>query len=402
MRVLQINSVCKSGSTGKIAYDLHSWLLVNGHESVIAYGRGKRIDDTNTYRFAPTWEVYLHAMLTRLTGWTGCFSPIATRNLLRFMDRFRPDVVHIHELHAYFVNIAPIVAYLKRKKIKTIWTFHCEFMYTGKCGYSYECDLWQSNCGNCPYVQDYPASMFFDNTRAMHKSKKQMFEGFDDLTIITPSSWLAERVRKSFLKDKKIVVIPNGIDTEVFRPRDTTDLRSKYNILPSQQVVIHVTSSFEDERKGGRYVLELARRMPNVLFFVVGNNQSVINVPSNLVAVGRTENQEQLAKWYSLADISLITSKIENFPTVCLESLCCGTPVVGFDGGGTAETAPDGYGVFVSYGDMSALEAMVQHALNGGLCGKEACTAFGQSIYSKEEMVQRYIDLYSRIEVSDK
>jgi glycosyltransferase involved in cell wall biosynthesis len=294
MKILQINYVCKSGSTGKIAYDLHTYLCAAGHESAIIYGRGALVDDADCLRFAPVWEVYAHAALTRLTGWTGCFSPVATRKLLRFIDKFAPDVVHIHELLAYFVNIAPLMAYLKKQNIKTIWTFHSEFMYTGKCGLAYNCEKWQKECGNCPNVRNYPSSLWFDHTKAMFRAKRRLFEDFQRLTIVTPSEWLAGRVRQSFLRDKNIIVIPNGIDTNVFNLRITSALRTKYG---AQKAVVHVTANFEDKRKGGSFVLELARRMPDVPFFIVGNKKPVPNLPPNVCAVGRTEGGTVLPRF---------------------------------------------------------------------------------------------------------
>ena len=391
MKVLLIDVHSQASSTGKIVRDLYTCLSKSGHTAAIAYGRGKRENASDIYKFSPDWEVYAHAALTRITGRTGCFSPIATRNLLRFIDEFGPDVVHLHELHAYFVNVAPVITYLKKKSIKTIWTFHCEFMYTGKCGHAYGCNNWQTVCGGCPSVRDYPSSLLFDCTRAMFRQKKRLFEGFEHLTIVTPSDWLAGRVRQSFLSDKKTTVIPNGIDIDIFQPRDTSSLRNQYG---AEKVVVHVTGNFEDKRKGGHYVIELAKRMPDVSFFIVGNNKPIDGLPPNTHAVGRTENQEQLAQWYGFADVSLITSDRENLPTVCLESLCCGTPVVGFEGGGTAETAPDGYGAFVPNPDIAALETAVHRALDGELHSKADCAAFGKARYAKEEMARRYMELY--------
>jgi glycosyltransferase involved in cell wall biosynthesis len=168
-------------------------------------------------------------------------------------------------------------------------------------------------------------------------------------------------------------------------------LREEYG---TQKAVVHVTGNFEDKRKGGRFVLELARRMPDVAFFIVGNREPVRDLPPNVQAVGRTADQSELAGWYGFADVSLITSERENLPTVCLESLCCGTPVVGFVGGGTAETAPDGYGAFVPYADLAALEDATRNALGGALRGSDECAAFGKARYAKEEMAQRYVELY--------
>jgi len=391
MKVLQINVVCNSGSTGKIAYDIHSSLKDADYESAIVYGRGALLDDLDCHRIASPKEVKTHAVLTRLTGYVGCFSPIATRKLLKFMDQYAPDVVHIHNLHGYYVNIAAVVNYLKQKNIKTVWTLHDEFMYTGKCGYSNECNKWQLECGNCPQVKEYPKSLFFDVTKAMHRQKKRFFEGFDNLTIVTPSKWLANRARQSFLGNKRIVVIPNGIDTSVFFPRETVDLDYKHDM---SKVILHVTADFDDLRKGGYFVIKLAERMPDISFVIVGNKNPIINVPSNILAIGRTENQNQLAQWYSLADVTLLTSKKETFSMVAAESLCCGSPVVGFDAGAPSEVAPEGYGVFTPYGDIIKLEKSIRYGLEGGLLGKSECAEFGKAKYSKEVMVHDYMELY--------
>ena len=395
MRILLIDVNCKKGSTGKIVYDLYKTLRACGHEAAICYGRGLIVNEPEIFRFSSKLEVYLHALLTRITGLTGCFSPIATHRLIRFINRFNPDVVHIHELHAYFVNIVPVMNYLAKNKIKTIWTFHCEFMYTGKCGYSYECEKWKSQCGCCPKKREYPTSWFFDFTGKMQLGKIKSFMNFNNLTIVTPSKWLADRVKQSFLNKKEIVVIPNGIDTSVFKPYDTSAIKLKHNVM-DKNTIVHVTGMFEDERKGGNYVIELAVRLPEINFFIVGNKTEIPDLPRNVTAVGRTENQQELALYYSMADLFIITSELENFPTVCIEALCCGTPVVGFVGGGTSETAPNPYGVFVPYSDCDALEEAVKSCIYGELDIKKECAAYGNEKYSKEKMVQEYLKLYEK------
>ena len=204
MRVLLLDVNCKYSSTGKIVYDLYTQLRRNGHEAAIGYGRGTLVREEYIYRFSPQWEVYIHALLTRITGYTGRYSPIATRRLIRIIKKFQPDVVHLNDMHGYFVNIIPLVEYLKKSKIKTVWTFHCEFMYTGKCGHSYECTQWQEKCYKCPRLKDYPQSWFWDKTEKMFMEKKNAFENFSDLVIVSPSKWLANRIRLSFFKDKDI------------------------------------------------------------------------------------------------------------------------------------------------------------------------------------------------------
>lgn len=393
MRVLLIDVNCKNSSTGKIVYDLYQGLKANGHVAAVCYGRGPLIEEENIYKFGLDWETNIHAGLARLTGLNGCFSPLSTRRLIAFMEKFKPDVVHVHELHAYFVNIAPVITYLKKKKIKVIWTFHCEYMYTGKCGYAYDCDKWKTTCGGCPSVQDYPKSLFFDFTKRMFEKKKALLSDFD-FTIVTPSQWLANRVKQSFLADKPIVVIHNGIDNEnVFYPRDTTKLRKQYN-FGDKKVILSVAPNIMDERKGGKWVLELSKKeeLADCRFVLVGADETK-QVAQNVLMVKRTTSQDELAQWYSLASCFIICSKRENFPTTCIESFSCGTPVVGFDVGGTKETVPEPYGMFVEYGNLDLLKHILKESLNKNY-NRTVIATEAVALFSKEKMYRQYIDLY--------
>lgn len=396
MRVLLLDVNCKSGSTGKIVYNLYTQLNKNGYTAAIGYGRGPLVKEPNIIKFSSNAEVYIHALLTRITGLTGCFSYFATRRLIRFMDEFKPDVVHLNDMHGYFVNILPLIKYLKKKNIKTVWTFHCEFMYTGKCGYSYQCEKWKNECGHCPNLKDYPSSIFFDFTKKMFNDKKEIFKDFNNLTIVTPSKWLADRVEQSFLKDKKVVVIHNGIDTEnIFHPRKFEHLKKKHN-LTNEKIVLAVAPDIMCERKGGRYVLELAKRMKdeNVKFILIGVTDLNEKFDNNVIALGRTENQIELAEYYSMADVFIICSRRENFPTTCIEAISCGTPVCGFDEGGTKETAPNKLGEFVSYGDVVALKRAVLSALENKNNYK-LYEEYGKRMYSKGCMYSNYQKIYN-------
>ncbi len=398
MKVLLIEVNCKYSSTGKIVYNLYTDLNNNGHIAAVCYGRGPLVTGTNIYKFSSNIEVYAHAFLTRLTGLTGCYSIFATKNLIKFMDEFKPDVVHIHELHAYFVNLAPVINYLKKNNIKTVWTFHSEFMYTGKCGYAFECEEWKNECGKCPQVKEYPSSLLFDFTRKMFKEKKRLFDGFDNLKIVTPSKWLADRVKQSFLGNRDIEIIHNGIDTEsIFYPRAFNHLKAKHDII-DEKIVLAIAPYLMEPRKGGKIVIELAKRMRNekVKFILIGVDDLNEKFDANLIALGRTDNQKELAEYYSMADVFIICSKRENFPTTCIEALACGTPVVGFDEGGTKETAPVGYGEFVSYGEMDQLELVINAALSDRKYFKsiDECVEYGRKNYSKSIMFRKYLQLF--------
>ena len=337
MRILLIDVNCKYSSTGKIVYDLFTNLKKEGHKASICYGRGELIKEPGIYKFGLDWETYVHGMLARLTGYNGCFSYLSTKRLIRYIEHFKPDLIHIHELHAYFVNIVPLINYIKKKKLKVVWTFHCEYMYTGKCGHSYECEKWKTECGNCPYMRDYPKSLFFDQTKHMFRKKKELLRDLDFL-IVTPSEWLADRVKQSFLKDKEIRVIHNGIDTSVFKPVDASELRHELGIPDGHQVVLSVAPNIMSERKGGKWVLELAERMEreNLTFVLEGGGKKKIG--NNVIEIGVVKDMHQLTKFYSMADIFIICSQREVFPTTCIEAQCCGTSIAGFDAGGAKET----------------------------------------------------------------
>ena len=270
-RVLLIDVNCKYSSTGKIVYDLYRNIRETGREAAVCYGRGKKIKEENIYKFGLDLETVIHAGLSRLTGFNGYFSFFSTLRLINFIKRYKPDIIHIHELHAYFVNLGMLLDFIKKEQIPVIWTFHCEYMYTGKCGYSYECDKFKDNCGQCPMLRDYPKSLWFDRTSKMLNDKKKALKNLS-FEIVTPSNWLAERARTSFLKDKKISVIHNGIDTDIFKPTDPIYIKKKLGIPQDKKVILALAPNIMNERKGGRRVKELAEMMKddNVFFVVVG------------------------------------------------------------------------------------------------------------------------------------
>jgi putative colanic acid biosynthesis glycosyltransferase len=397
MKILFVNSVYNWGSTGKIVRSLFKACEESGIDAAVCYGRilskNKPSPEKNVYKFGFDWETKLHALLTRLTGYTGCYSYFSTRRLLKYMGEFKPDIVNLHEPHAYFLNLREFFEYLKKHDIPLVYTFHCEFAFTGKCGFSGECENRTRGCGNCPHLKDYPKSLFFDRTAAMLAGKKDLLDG-QRMIVVCPSKWLAERAGQSFLSKYPIKVIANGIDTDIFRPCDTDNLRKKLN-LRDEKTVLAVAPDWSDKRKGGEHVLKLAERMraDNVKFILVGKNECFSALPENVLAVGRTENQLELAEYYSLADCFVICSDMENLPTTCLEAICCGTPVAGFDVGGTAETAPGELGRFCKYGDMETLEENVrlylEHKPDTGLFAAE------REKHSLDQMNRQYIDTYT-------
>ncbi|ASG29170.1 glycosyltransferase [Fusobacterium polymorphum] len=387
MKILLIDVNYKSGSTGKIVYDLKQELEKEGHEVLACYGRGKKIKEKNVIKFAYDTETLIHAFLSRLIGLMGYFSYFSTKRLIKEIERFKPDVVHIHETHSYFINYLSLINYLKKKNIKTVWTFHCEYMYTGNCGHAYDCNKWKNICSNCPDIKRYPKSLFFDFTQKMFLDKKRAFERFNNLVIVTPSKWLKDRVKESFLKNKRIEIIHNGVNTDIFKPRECNHLKIKHNIR-NKRVILGVAPDIMSSEKGGKWIVKLAEECLDLdyIFILIGVKDLNEKFPNNVIALGRTENQIELAEYYSLADIFLICSKKETFSMTCAEAISCGTPVLGFKSGAPETIFLDS--IFVDYGDIKSLkEKIINSKLDKDITRN--------SLYSTKKMYYEYYNLYS-------
>lgn len=359
-RILVIDVNYKFSSTGQIVYNIYSNAEKYGKDVAVCYGRGANSQDKNVFKFGVDCETFVHAGLSRLTGYNGCFSFFSTRRLVAFIKKFKPDIIHIHELHAYFVNIKPLIDYIKKSKISLVWTFHCEYMYTGKCGHAYECRNFQNGCGNCPAVRDYPKSLFFDKTAQMFRQKEKLLRDLD-FTIVTPSKWLERRVEMSFLNNKHVMTIFNGVDTKVFYPRNPEKIRNDLNIEQDTKVVLFVASNLFDENKGWKWVQKLALMLNDekMVFLLVGQGDVEGDYPDNMKFVGGIDDKNTLAAFYSLADVFLLCSKRETYSLTCAEALCCGTPVVGFESGAPETVFKGAYALFVPYGDIKKMKELL-------------------------------------------
>ncbi len=398
MKVLQVNCVYKKGSTGKIVCAIHTALQELNIESIVCYGRGEKIPEKNVYKTCPEWYAKIQNLFSRLTGlmYGGCF--FSTNKLISIIKREKPDIVHLHCINGYFVNIYRLVSWLKKSGIKTILTLHAEFMYTANCGYAVDCEKWKAGCGKCPRYKQETKSWLFDGTHRSWKKMQKAFDGFSNLTVVSVSEWLMERAQQSpFLADKKHCVVYNGVDTDVFQICETDDLRANYG-LKGEKVILHVTPSFSDNPnslKGGYYVLKLAERMQNenVKLIVAGQYPAGLKVPSNVILLGRVSNQKDLAQLYSMADLTLLTCKRETFSMVCAESFCCGTPVVGFQAGAPEQISLPEYSKFVAYGDEQALYATVKDFLSKDF-SKQEIQKKAEKKYAKSAMTNGYIAVY--------
>ena len=398
MKVLQVNCTYNQGSTGKIAYDIHVALQQKGYESIVCYGRRQLIREKNVYKTCGELYSKLNNAWSRFTGlmYGGLF--FSTKKLIRIIEREKPTVVHLHCLNGHFVNIYRLISFLKKSGIRTILTLHAEFMYTANCGHSYDCEKWKTGCGKCLEFKSITRSIFFDKTQKSWKKMKKAFDSFENLTVVSVSPWLMNRAKQSpILKDKKHVVVLNGLNTEVFHIYEDALLKRQHAIA-SEKIVFHATPMLSDEInhiKGGYYVLKAAEKLANkgYRFFIAGDYKNLIKVPKNVTLLGRIEDQKLLAKYYSMADVTLLTSKRETFSMVCAESLACGTPVVGFKAGAPEQISIPKYSRFVEWGDVDALCKEIENCLTEHY-GKKDIEQAALKVYDKKEMLEQYIRLY--------
>jgi glycosyltransferase involved in cell wall biosynthesis len=403
MKILQINCVYPLGSTGKIVHEIHKELLRRSEQSIVCYGRGKYLQEQYIYKTCGELYSKCNNLLSRFTGimYGGCF--FSTRKLIYIILRENPDIVHLHCINGYFVNIYYLITWLKNNHIKVVLTLHAEFMYTANCGYALDCNQWLCGCGHCPRLYDATKSLFIDNTHASWKKMYQAFSGFDqNLVVISVSPWLMERAKKStILRNKRHYVIYNGVDVNTFRYRSNQSILAKYHIPHGKKICFCPTAYFSFDKnhlKGGYYVYQLAQLMQHddVLFVVAGNHDKDIYKQNNLLFLGYISNQMDLAALYAISDVTLLTSKRETFSMVCAESLCCGTPVVGFESGGPEQISIPEYSHFVKYGDVLKLKLEITQILNQFI-DKNNISQISTMFYSTKSMVNKYYKIYKKL-----
>lgn len=340
MKVVQINTF-PTKATGHIMMNIHKILTDNGYDSYVCWGRGRDSSNDHEIVISDSVGVKFHGIYTRIFDKTGFASKRATRELLNRLDEIEPDIIHLHNIHGYYLNIEMLFNYIRQHKIKTIWTLHDCWALTGHCAWFdvCGCDKWKTGCNNCKQLNTYPASKVFDNSQWNWKKKRELFSNLD-ITLVTPSKWLAGLVKESYLKDYPVKVINNGIDLNIFKPTASTDIRKKYD-LDNRPIVLGVASEWTP-RKGLNDIIRLSEMLENIQFVVIGlTEQQLQKIPKTIKGIKRTESQEELAALYSLAEIFFNPTYEDNFPTTNMEALACGTPIITYDTGGSPEVLED-------------------------------------------------------------
>lgn len=403
MKVLQINSYYQYGSTGKIAYDIDKYIRQNKICSYVCYawdtGFDKN-DDTIYFKYGNIVEKYIGALLTRLTGNRYGYSWLETKRLIHFIKKNKPDVVHIHCVNSYDLNIYNMLLFLKKESIPTVITEHAEFFHTGNCPYAFDCEKWVNGCGKCDNLYYSTKSKFVDRTAKNWNKMKSAFKGFEKCVLAPVSPWLCSRTQRSGITSQiRAKTILNGINTDIFRNYSSDEIPKNIKGIFTKKSVLFVTSDFHAEIKGGKYVIELAKQLKDYNFIIVCNAKINVKV-SNIIHIPYISNQVELAQYYSLADVTLLCSKRETFSMVVAESLSCGTPVVGFKAGGPESISIDKYSTFVEYGDINELKKSLMSWISNDV-DKENISKEAKEKYSSDTMGKNYLALYRELAKND-
>lgn len=391
MKIVQLNVTCGLGSTGKICVSISKLLTQNNVENYILYSSGKS-DYPLAIKYTNEHYIKLQALKSRILGNYGLNSKHATKTLLNELKRIKPDIVHLHNLHGHNCNLEILFSYLKKEKLKIFWTFHDCWAVTAYCPYfsMEKCDKWKTCCECCPLRKQF--SWFADRSKELFEKKKEMFSGLD-MMIVTPSQWLANLVKESFLKDYSVKVINNGIDLSVFNPTES-DFRKKYEI-GEKYMLLGVADGW-GARKGLDVFVELSKKLDPAKYQIVlvGTNDSVDKqLPDNIISVHRTQNQKELAEIYTAADLFVNPTREENYPTVNMESIACGTPVLTFRTGGSPEIPDATCGAVVDCDDIEALEKEIIRIAEEKPFTVENCLLRARQ-FDQNERFKEYIDLY--------
>ena len=396
MTVVQINTTCGVGSTGKICVGISRLLTESGVRNHILFSCET---DGDPLGIACSDSRYrkLQALKSRAFGNYGFNSERATRKMIRELERLRPDVVHLHNIHGHDCDLEMLLTYFRQTRTKLVWTFHDCWAFTGYCTHFTlaGCDQWKRGCAHCPQRREY--AWFFDRSGELFETKKRLLQGLD-LTIVTPSEWLAGLVKQSFLRDVPVRVIPNGIDLHVFRPTPG-DFRLRHG-LEDRKIVLGVSFDW-GYSKGLDVFADLANRLPDDYRIVlVGTDEAAERlIPEGILSIRRTQDQRELAEIYSSADVFVNPTREDTFPTVNPEALACGTPVVTFRTGGSPEALDETCGAVVPCGDTDALEKEIVRICAQKPFPQAQCVARARD-FERDKRFKEYLELYERIVAS--
>ncbi len=398
MKVLQINSVCGIRSTGRICTDIAQVLTESGDECRILYGRETVPASAEKYahRIGTNLSTKIDGLKTRIFDNAGFHSKHATKEAIRWIAEYNPDIVHLHNIHGYYIHVELLFEYLKKANKPVVWTLHDCWAFTGHCTYFSEidCQKWKSQCHHCPLSKNYPSSFCLDNSKNNYLKKQKLFTSLENLTLVTPSQWLAGLVRESFLGKYEVLAIPNGIDLQVFQPTQS-NLRQKYG-LQGKKIVLGVATSWQD-RKGLKDFIALSQILPSdfqiVLVGLSEEEAKAKGVPSNILCIAKTNSVAELSGIYTAADVFVNSSRQETMGLTTVEAMACGTPVVVSNYTAVPEVVTEEGGIVLDEISANSIYDGIVRVL-----GKEYPHTIGNAQqYEKKQQFGKYLALYRRI-----
>lgn len=401
-KIMHINHTFnKGGGATRIAKNLHFKIneFDTNFKSFFCFGRGKkRAGSSLEFKLSYDFETYLQFLITRIFGYQGYGSYFSTKKFNKFIKQNKIDLIHLHALSGYYINIS----FVENLNLPIVWTFHDAWAFTGRCAFTLNCNKWKKICGPCPIKTNYPKTLF-DVSNKMWQIKKNIFGKKNKLNIVVPSKWMKKKVSDSFFDKNNLDVIPNGIDINIFKPKQQKNIiKKKYNIATKKKIILFVASDLNDEIKGAKYFFNALEKIndDDILAVTIGNKYKQLKNKRNIRQLGYISNEKELANIYNMSDVYCITSLDENFPTTVLESLACGVPVVGFNTGGIPEQLDGNCGVIVPQKDSNRLKnSLLDILYNDDLRNDYGKNARQKAVseYSLEIFSERYTKLYKQL-----
>ena len=394
MKVLQISTNWGHGGPGGVEKDLYYQLKQDGDTCLIAYGRDSVPSEIPSIRIGNLFSVITHTLFSRLFDCSGFCSTIATRSLIKKIQLFNPDIIQIHSLLGYFIDVKTLFGFLKHCEKPIVWTIHDCWPVTGHC-INFErigCEKWIKGCYGCKLKSDYPKSWFFDFSKQNWRRKRMLFSNVPNLEIVCPSYWLKTVLNKSIFKKYKIHVIHNGIDRTIFKPVKS-NIKEKYHI--NDKIVLLAVAGVWNEMKGEKLLYDIANKIDTKYVIVMIGKKSQKKFPKNIISIDRTSNIETLVEWYSSADIFINPTLGDNFPTVNIEALSCGLPVITNETGGSPEAVDKDCGLTVKSKTADEFVRKIEEGLSKGF-SREKCVAASLK-FDKELQYRKYIDVYKEL-----
>jgi glycosyltransferase involved in cell wall biosynthesis len=402
-KLLQINVVVNTDSTGRIVEEIGQVAISNGWESYIAFGRNPRPSNSNKIRIGTDFSIKLHGLQTRLLDNHALdySSKNATNKLIKQIELVNPDIIQFHNLHGYYINVEILFKYLAKKQIPVVWSLHDCWAFTGHCCHFdlVNCNKWKTICNHCPQYNLYPASWFLDNSTRNFLKKKQLFNSLSNLTLVSASAWLGEKIKESFLSDLDLKIIPNGVDLNTFYPRKNYEkIRMKYNL--NNKFIILGVASIWSKAKGFNDFISLSKLLPSdCLIVLIGVNSNQISLlPTNIIGIKRTDSVEELAELYSTANVVVSLSYLEAFGLTPVEGFACGTPSIVYNKTAIPELVTPETGCIVEPGDLNRIIEAIdivksknkEHYIN-------ICRSRAEMMYDKTKKYFDYIKLYNSL-----